>query len=152
GLTQTGGAQPVNIAAGRGSRIAIPLIVSAGEDTIVGLATRTETRTDETPASAVVISANEFARAPRGNLFDALRLSPGVTAAQTGRRGGVTSLFIRGGEPDYAKVLIDGSPVNEPGGSYDFADLNTDNAARVELVRGSQSAIYGSDAMTGVLQ
>ena len=97
-------------------------------------------------------SANELARAQRVNLFDALRLSPGVTAAQVGRRGGVTSLFVRGGEPDYTKVLIDGAPVNDAGGSYDFADLTADNAARVELIRGSHSAVYGSDAMTGVLQ
>jgi outer membrane cobalamin receptor len=152
GLTQTGGAQPVKIGAGRESRIAIPLTVSAVEDAIVVSATRTEARTDETPANAFLISANELARAQRVNLFDALRLSPGVTAAQTGRRGGVTSLFVRGGEPDYTKVLIDGAPVNDAGGSYDFADLTADNAARVELIRGSQSAIYGSDAMTGVLQ
>jgi outer membrane cobalamin receptor len=152
GLTQTGGAQPVKIAAGLESRIAIPLTVSAVEDTIVVSATKTEARTDETPATAFVLSASELARAQRVNLFDALRLSPGVTAAQTGRRGGVTSLFVRGGEPDYTKVLIDGAPVNDAGGSYDFADLTADNAARVELVRGSQSAIYGSDAMTGVLQ
>jgi outer membrane cobalamin receptor len=152
GLTQTGGAQPVKIGAGRESRIAIPLTVSAVEDAIVVSATRTEARTDETPANAFIISANELARSQRVNLFDALRLSPGVTAAQTGRRGGVTSLFVRGGEPDYTKILIDGAPVNDAGGSYDFADLTADNAARVELIRGSQSAIYGSDAMTGVLQ
>src|SRR5215470_8925636 len=152
GLTQTGGAQPIKIGAGRESRIAIPLTVSAVEDTIVVSATRTEARTDETPASAFVISSNELARAQRVNLFDALRLSPGVTVAQTGRQGGATSLFVRGGESDYTKVLIDGAPANEAGGSYDFADLTADNAARVELIRGSQSAIYGSDAMTGVLQ
>jgi outer membrane cobalamin receptor len=152
GLTQTGGAQPIKILAGREFRIAIPLTVSAVEDTIVVSATKTEARTDETPANAYVISANELARAQRVNLFDALRLSPGVTAAQVGRRGGVTSLFVRGGEPDYTKVLIDGAPVNDAGGSYDFADLTADNAARVELIRGSQSAVYGSDAMTGVLQ
>ncbi|HZF39723.1 MAG TPA: TonB-dependent receptor plug domain-containing protein, partial [Blastocatellia bacterium] len=152
GLTQTGGAQPVRIVAGREFRVAIPLTVAAIEDSIVVSATRTEARTGETPASAFVISANELARAQRINLFDALRLSPGVTVAQTGRRGGVTSLFVRGGESDYTKVLIDGAPVNDAGGSYDFADLTADNAARVELIRGSQSAIYGSDAMTGVLQ
>ena len=152
GLTQTGGAQPIKILAGREFRIAIPLTVSAVEDTIVVSATKTEARTDETPVNAYVISANELARAQRVNLFDALRLSPGVTAAQVGRRGGVTSLFVRGGEPDYTKVLIDGAPVNDAGGSYDFADLTADNAARVELIRGSHSAVYGSDAMTGVLQ
>jgi outer membrane cobalamin receptor len=152
GLTQTGGAQPISILAGRESRIAIPLTVAAIQDSIVVSATRTEARATETPATAFVVSANELARAQQVNLFDALRLSPGVTVAQTGRRGGVTSLFVRGGEPDYTKVLIDGAPVNDAGGSYDFADLTADNAARVELIRGSQSAIYGSDAMTGVLQ
>jgi vitamin B12 transporter len=152
GLTQTGGAQPVKVEAGREFRVAIPLIVAAAEDSIVVSATRTEARTNETPASAYVISANELLLAQRVNLFDSLRLSPGVTVAQEGRRGGVTSLFVRGGKADYTKVLIDGVPVNDPGGSYDFADMTADNVARVELVRGSQSAIYGSDAMTGVLQ
>lgn len=152
GLTQTGGAQPVRVEAFRETRIAIPLTVSAVEDSIVVSATRTEARTDETPSSAFVISANELARAQRINLFDALRFSPGVTVAQTGQRGGGASLSVRGGEPNHNKVLIDGAPVNEAGGSYDFADLTADNVARVELIRGSQSAIYGSDAMTGVLQ
>jgi vitamin B12 transporter len=152
GLTQTGGAQPVSVAAGGISRVAIPLTVAAVQDTIVVSATRTESRTNETPASAFVISANELTRAQQINLFDALRFSPGVTVSQTGRRGGATSLFVRGGEPDYTKILIDGAPVNDAGGSYDFADLTSDNSSRVELIRGSQSAIYGSDAMTGVLQ
>src|SRR5215813_2660320 len=152
GLTQTGGAQPVKVEAGREFRIAIPLIVAAAQDSIVVSATKTEARTNETPSSAFIISANELLLGQRVNLFDGLRLSPGVTVAQTGRRGGITSLFIRGGKSDYTKVLIDGAPVNDAGGSYDFADLTSDNAARVELIRGSQSAIYGSDAMTGVLQ
>src|SRR5215813_8234983 len=152
GLTQTGGAQPVKVEAGREFRIVIPLIVAAAQDSIVVSATKTEARTNETPASAFIISSNELLLGQRINIFDALRLSPGVTVAQTGRRGGVTSLFVRGGESDYTKVLIDGAPVNDAGGSYDFADLTADNAARVELIRGSQSAIYGSDAMTGVLQ
>src|SRR5262245_23443584 len=152
GLTQTGGAQPVKVEAGREFRVAIPLIVAAVEDSTVVSATRTDSRANESPANAFVISANEIQRAQRVNLFDALRFSPGVTVTQTGRRGGPTSLFVRGGRSDYTKVLIDGVPVNEAGGSYDFADLTADNASRVELIRGSQSAIYGSDAMTGVLQ
>ncbi|MGH9937814.1 MAG: TonB-dependent receptor, partial [Blastocatellia bacterium] len=152
GLTQTGGAQPVKVEAGREFRIAIPLTIAAIADSMVVSATKTEARMGETPANTFVVSANELLLAQRVNLFDALRFSPGVTVAQTGRRGGVTSLFVRGGESDYTKVLIDGVPVNEAGGSYDLADLTTDNAARVELVRGAQSGIYGSDAMTGVLQ
>jgi outer membrane cobalamin receptor len=152
GLTQPGGAQPLKLDAGRENRIIIPLTLAAIEDSIIISASRTETRTGETPASAFVVSAAELLRSQRVNVFDALRQSPGVMAMQTSRRGGVTSLFVRGGESDYTKVLIDGIPANEAGGSFDFADLTTDNLARVELVRGAQSAIYGSDAMTGVLQ
>src|SRR5262245_38500841 len=84
GLTQTGGAQPVKIEAGRESRIAIPLTVSAVEDAIVVSATRTEARTDETPANAFLISANELARAQRVNLFDADRKSTRLNSSHLG--------------------------------------------------------------------
>ncbi|MEK7830834.1 MAG: TonB-dependent receptor [Acidobacteriota bacterium] len=152
GLTQQGGAQPVQIAGGRQFQIAIPLVAAAIEDSVIVSATRTESRSGETPASAYVISATDLARSQKVAIFDALRSSPGVTVAQTARRGGITSLFVRGGESDYTKVLIDGVPVNDAGGSFDFADFTADNAARVELIRGTQSAVYGSDAMAGVLQ
>ncbi len=152
GLTQQGGSQPVRILGGQQFTIAIPLTPAAIEDSVVVSATRTESRLGQTPASVFVISATDLLRAQRINVFDALRASPGVAVAQTARRGGVTSLFVRGGESDYTKVLIDGVPVNDAGGSFDFSDLTADNAARVELVRGAQSAIYGSDAMAGVLQ
>ncbi|MDQ3011028.1 MAG: TonB-dependent receptor [Acidobacteriota bacterium] len=152
GLTQQGGVQPVRILGGQQFTIAIPLTPAAIEDSVIVSATRTESRSGETPASVYVISATDLLRAQRVSVFDAVRASPGVAVAQTARRGGVTSLFVRGGESDYTKVLIDGVPVNDAGGSFDFADLTADNAARVELVRGAQSAVYGSDAMAGVLQ
>lgn len=152
GLTQQGGAQPLKIVAGQQSQIAVPLVAAAIEDSVIVSATRTESRLGESPSSAYVISATDLARAQRVTIFDALRSSPGVTVMQTSRRGGVTSLFVRGGESDYTKVLIDGVPINDAGGSFDFADFTADNAARVELIRGAQSAVYGSDAMAGVLQ
>lgn len=152
GLTQQGGSQPLKIVAGRQFQIAVPLVAAAIEDSVIVSATRTESRSGESPASAYVISATDLARAQRVTVFDALRSSPGVTVMQTARRGGITSLFVRGGESDYTKVLIDGVPINDAGGSFDFADFTADNAARVELIRGTQSAVYGSDAMAGVLQ
>jgi outer membrane cobalamin receptor len=152
GLTQQGGAQPLKIVAGQQSQIAVPLVAAAIEDSVIVSATRTESRLGESPASAYVISATDLARAQRLTIFEALRSSPGVTVIQTARRGGVTSLFVRGGESDYTKVLLDGVPINDAGGSFDFADFTADNAARVELIRGAQSAVYGSDAMAGVLQ
>jgi vitamin B12 transporter len=152
GLTQAGGAQQVAVAAGQEARTAIKLGVAAINDALIVSATRTETNLSSAPASAFVVSVNDLARTQRVNVFDALRSSPGVMVVQSGRRGGVTSLFVRGGESDYTKVLIDGVPANDAGGAFDLSDVTTDSAERVELVRGPQSALYGSDAMSGVLQ
>lgn len=85
-------------------------------------------------------------------VLDALRLMPGLDVAQTGSFGGNTSLFLRGGESDYVKVLVDGVPINDPGGAFDFANLTTDNIERIEMVRGPSSVLYGSDAVSGVVQ
>ncbi len=152
GMTQPGGAQPVRIETGRVLQGSLVLAVAAIEDSLIVSATRTDTRLSETPSRAYIATGSDLLRAQRVSLFDVLRSSPGIGVTQTGRRGGVTSIFVRGGESDYTKVLIDGVPVNDAGGSFDFADLTTDNLTRVELVRGAQSAIYGSDAMSGVLQ
>ncbi|MFZ4984764.1 MAG: TonB-dependent receptor [Blastocatellia bacterium] len=152
GLTQPGGAHPVRVEAGRTIRGSIVLTVAAIEDGLIISATRTDSRLTETPSRVHLATESDITRAQRISVADVLRTSPGVQAFQTGRRGGVTSMFLRGGESDYTKVLIDGVPSNDAGGSFDLADLTVDNLARIELVRGAQSAIYGSDAMSGVLQ
>jgi vitamin B12 transporter len=77
---------------------------------------------------------------------------PGAHVVQGGPFGAATSLFLRGGESDYVKVLVDGAPVNQPGGFYDFGSLTTDNVERIEVLRGPASVLYGSDAITGVVQ
>ena len=71
---------------------------------------------------------------------------------RTGGAGSVTSLFVRGGESNYNKVLLDGMPLNEPGGTFNFSNLTTENLERIEIVRGAQSALFGSDAMASVVQ
>ncbi|HWQ35363.1 MAG TPA: TonB-dependent receptor [Blastocatellia bacterium] len=152
GLSQANGAQKVRIDGSGATRVSVRLQVAAISDSLIVSATRTEMSVNESPASASVISAADLLRSQRVSVLDALRAAPGVSVVQTARRGGVTSLFIRGGESDYTKVLIDGVPVNDAGGSFDLADLTTGNAERIELVRGAQSALYGSDAMSGVLQ
>jgi vitamin B12 transporter len=110
-----------------------------------------------TPPDAVVSSlttiTGEDLRA-RGIRFvgDALREVPAATVVQVGSYGGVSSLFLRGGESDYVKVLIDGVPVNQSGGAYNWANLTTDNVDRIEVLRGPGSVLYGSDAVSGVVQ
>src|SRR5690242_3313072 len=78
--------------------------------------------------------------------------SPGVSLARLGPMGGVTSLFLDGGDSNFTKVLVDGTPVNEPGGDMDFSNLDLSSVDKIEIVHGASSALFGSDAMTGVVQ
>jgi vitamin B12 transporter len=71
---------------------------------------------------------------------------------QTGSFGGATSLYTRGGESGYTRVLVDGMPINDPGGDFDFSQLTTGEVERIEVVRGPTSVLYGSDAVSGVIQ
>lgn len=84
-------------------------------------------------------------------VVDALREVPGVVVVQVGSWGGVASVFLRGAESDHAKVLVDGVEVNQVGGAYDFSGLLTADVERIEVVSGPASALYGSDAMAGVV-
>jgi len=82
---------------------------------------------------------------------DFLRLIPGLQATQTGQPGGTSSLFIRGGNSDANKVLVDDIPMNDIGGSVEFANIATTGIARAEVLRGPNSALYGPDALAGVV-
>jgi vitamin B12 transporter len=119
---------------------------------IVVTATRSPIATTQSPSSVSVLNGDELRRAGITTVLDALRQVPGIAVVQTGSYGGATSLFIRGGESKFAKVLVDGVPVNDAGGAFDFSALSTDNLDRIEIVRGPASVLYGSDAMAGVVQ
>jgi vitamin B12 transporter len=133
---------------------AFPVILSAQQAVpdLVVTATRGAGELRAVPAATTVLRGEDL-RA-RGILFvsDALREVPGVTLVQTGSYGAVQSLFLRGGESDYVKVLLDGVPLNAPGGSLNLAHLTTDDLDRIEIVRGPASVLYGADAMSGVVQ
>ena len=94
-------------------------------------------------ASITVLDGLELRSKGVTRVVDALRSVPGVALVESGSFGGVASLFLRGAESDYVQVLIDGVQVNEPGGSFDFAGLSTDNVERIEVLRGPASALYG---------
>ncbi len=115
-------------------------------------ATRVPIATAASPATVAVVTGDELRVRGVTSIADALRSMAGVTLAQSGSFGGVTSLFLRGGESKYVKVLIDGVPVNDPGGAFDFGSLTIDNVDRIEVVRGPASVLYGADAVTGVVQ
>ncbi len=119
---------------------------------LVVTADRVPTPSARVVASTTVITGESLRE--RGVYFveEALREVPGATIVSSGSYGGNSALFLRGGESDYVKVLVDGVPVNQPGGAIDLSTLTTDNVERIEIVRGPASVQYGSDAMTGVIQ
>jgi vitamin B12 transporter len=132
--------------------ITLTLSVGVLTDRVVVTATRTETSADEIGTSLTVVTNQDLVRTDQSLIAESLRVVPGLTVVQTGGRGGLTSVFTRGGESDYNKILIDGVPVNAAGGSFDFASLTPDNVDRIEVARGPRSALFGSDAMTSVIQ
>ena len=119
---------------------------------VVVTATRFPVAVDVVASAVTVIGGAELRAQGVRSVAEALRHVPGVAVVETGSFGGQTSLFLRGGESDYVKVLLDGVPLNQAGGGLDLADLTTDNVDRIEVVRGPGSVLYGSDAMTGVIQ
>ena len=119
---------------------------------VVVTATRIPTRAGDVPIAVTVLTGAELEERGIRTVADALRSVPAASVVMTDAYGSVTSLFLRGGQSDYVKVLIDGVPQNAPGGFYDFANLTTDNVDRIEVVRGPASVLYGSDAVTGVVQ
>ena len=106
----------------------------------------------QTTAPVEVITRQEMDARLSINLTDALQYSAGIAIARTGPEGGTASIFLNGGNSDFTKVLVDGSPVNAPGSAVDFSNFTLDNVDKVEIVRGAESAIYGTDAVSGVIQ
>ena len=114
--------------------------------------TATKTALAGAPMAVVVLEGAALRERGVTTVTDALREVAGVHLAQSGGVGGTTSLFVRGGQSNYTKVLVDGVAINEAGGFVDLASLTTDHVERIEIVRGPASVLYGSDAVTGVIQ
>lgn len=119
---------------------------------IVVTATRVPLPRQALPTPATVWTGEELRSRGIRTVAEALAATPAATVARAGSPGAQTSLFLRGGEADYVKVLVDGVAVNDPGGAVDLADLSTDQVERIEVVRGPVSVLYGSDAVAGVVQ
>ncbi len=134
------------------SQLKIVLRLATSLQTVVVTATRTPVPGEESGADVDVLTGLQLTTMQPTAAADAIRFLPGAIVNAAGQRGGLTSLFVRGGESRYNKVIVDGVTINEPGGTFDFGTLPLDQADRMEFVRGTQSTLYGSDAMTSVVQ
>jgi outer membrane receptor protein involved in Fe transport len=117
-------------------------------------ATATPEPLPDVGSSVTVIDSAQIERPQRRTVPDALSLAPGLNVVQSGGPGGQTSVFIRGTNSNQVKVLIDGidaSDPSNPNGSFDFGQLLTYDIARIEVLRGPQSGLYGADAIGGVI-
>ena len=120
---------------------------------VVVTATRFDIPLDLSPASASVITSEDFEQKQIERVSDALREVPGLSVVQTGTAGQLTSVFTRGLRSEHTQVLLDGIPINQGlQGAFNFADLTTDDIDRIEVVRGPQSTLYGPRALAGVIQ
>jgi vitamin B12 transporter len=115
--------------------------------------TRSQQRVVETSPSITVITGEELKQKQVTTVADALREVPGLDVVESGSRGSVTSVLIRGADADQVLVLIDGVRVNSTTlGAYDFSQLTPENIDRVEVLRGWGGTLYGSEAVGGVIQ
>ncbi len=133
----------------------VPIEKAVELEPVVVTATVAPTPLGRTTAPVTVISHEQIAAQQATSVTELLRQVPGVHIDQAGARGGISSVYVRGSDPNFTVVLLDGVKVNDPtnsrGGSFDFSTLSTDNIERIEIVRGPLSAVYGSDALGGVI-
>jgi len=123
-------------------------------DAIIVNGSRLDQTLTEVGSSVSVITREDLDQLGVDFALDAVATAPGVTINQNGAFGGNASVRIRGASTDQTLVLIDGIPVNDPtstGGGYNFAHLDTDNIDRIEVLKGPQSTLWGSDAIGGVI-
>lgn len=137
--------------AGETHTIDLHLELSAVQEQVVVSASLGGALAPQIGSSVSVVSHEEIEDRGAQTVADVLRGIPGVEINQTGRRGAVTSAFIRGGNSNYNLVMIDGIPMNDFGGGFDLAPLTVDGVDHIEVTRGPQSALYGSNAIAGVI-
>ena len=135
-----------------GESLNVKLSVTSDTRSVVVSASRMPMPEDEGGAQTASLNEAQLQLLNPADAAEALRFLPGVVIGQSGRTGGLSSLFVRGGESRYNKVIIDGVTVNEDGGTFDFGVVPMQEMNRLELVRGADSTLYGSDAMTSVVQ
>lgn len=147
------GFAPAEASAATGTETAtVRLSVATAAESVVVSAERTPLPTDESGANTSQLDSAALTAMQPVDFAETLRFLPGAITSTSGRRGGLASLFVRGGDSRYNKVIVDGVTVNDPGGTFEFGVVPMGEVDRLEFVRGAESTLYGSDAMTSVVQ
>src|SRR6202166_1060450 len=142
----------VDVGAGESRVLGARLTLERLSSSVVVTAQAQPALLEQATAPVTIISREEIDVRQSVDLTSALLFVPGVAIGRTGAEGGTASVFLNGGNSNFTKVLVDGTPINPPGSAVDFSSLTTENIDKVEIVRGAESAIYGSDAVSGVIQ
>lgn len=132
-------------------RLDLTLAPAPVREHVVVSATRSAAALSTLGVSASVLDAESIAERQAPTLLDLLPELPGIASARAGGVGAQASAFVRGGASNATRVLLDGVPINQPGGAYDFGGDLPLELERVELVRGAAGSLYGSDALAGVV-
>ncbi|HZP18188.1 MAG TPA: TonB-dependent receptor [Terriglobales bacterium] len=144
--------QWTSVSSNPGKLLTVKLTFAVATETVVVTATRTPAPGDETGAAIAILDYAGLQTMLPVAANEAFHFLPGAIVSTAGQRGGLGSLFVRGGDSRYNKVIVDGVPINDPGGTFDFGTLPLFEAERMEFSRGAQSTLYGSDAMSSVVQ
>jgi len=127
----------------------------AATDEVIVTGTYSPVTSEQLASSVTVISQEQLLALSSHSLVDALRQVPSIWVEEQGGPGGLTAISLRGAEANHTLVLMDGVELNDPtntrGGAFDVNNINIDSIKRIEIIRGAQSAIYGSDALAGVI-
>ncbi|HUJ93621.1 MAG TPA: TonB-dependent receptor [Terriglobales bacterium] len=145
------GPQTVDRAASQ-TELTVHLHLAPAAETVVVTATSSPVTSETSGATVSTLSSGQLEVMRPVAADGALRFLPGAVISTSGQRGGLASLFVRGGDSTYNKVIVDGVTINVPNRSFDFGNLPLTEADRLEFMRGTQSTLYGTDAMTSVVQ
>jgi vitamin B12 transporter len=144
--------QEITIAAGETRELQFRMALEPLSSKVVVTAQALPLDAESSPAPLTILTREQIDQRVATSLPDLLATQPGFSLGRTGPEGGSASLFLDGGNSNYTKVLVDGVPANTPGGLIDFSNFTLDNIDKIEIVHGAESALYGSDAMDGVIQ
>jgi vitamin B12 transporter len=143
---------PVQLTPGASRKLEVRLEIAPLSDNVVVTANAQALEISQTSAPVDVLTRAEIDQRQTVLLPALLETQPGIAITRTGTVGGLTTVFLDGGNSSFTKVLVDGTAINLPGGDVDFSNLTLDNVEKVEIVHGAESALYGTDAMSGVIQ